>query len=255
MVALTTVAVRAADLTNADAVLNYVLAKTAGYDSYSAAFAENMTMPEDTLQLTGTIAFKRPAQKRKEMRCMPQAQHNLDVVGPDQIMWSEVIIGSTTNVTKMGFQNMPTNHPVAAFMKDAIANMDPNAPFIKEKDRCAFTLLPSVELHGQRMYVLVGELRTDAKLAPEEAAVLLVSMGKQKWFVGQKDGFIYRIEMFDKDGSNTLFSLEYTDVKLDVPLADGLFNYQPAPAANINDISQTILQMMKDSPKSSAAGN
>ena len=57
MVALTTVAVRAADLTNADAVLNYVLAKTAGYDSYSAAFAENMTMPEDTLQLTGTIAF------------------------------------------------------------------------------------------------------------------------------------------------------------------------------------------------------
>ena len=57
MVALATVAVRAAELTNADAVLNFALAKNAGYDCYSAAFAENMTMSEDKLQQTGTIAF------------------------------------------------------------------------------------------------------------------------------------------------------------------------------------------------------
>ena len=204
------------------------------------------------MQLTGTIAFKRPAQMRMEMNGAPQ--HMVMVIGPDQIMWQEVVIGSLTNVMKMDLQNVPTNHPAAAMMKDSFAKMNPSDQLIKAKERYVFTLLPATELDGQQMYVLAGVLRADAKLAPQEAAIL-ANMGKQKIFIGQQDGFFHRMEQFDKAGSNTVLSAEFTNIKLNTPLADNLFNYKPAPNANIIDMSQMILQMMGRPPKPPAAGN
>ena len=250
--ALATVTVRAAELTDADAVMSFAAAKNASYESYTAAFAQNMNMRAMKMQLTGTIAFKRPAQMRMEMNGAPQ--HMVMVIGPDQIMWQEVVIGSLTNVMKMDLQNVPTNLPAAAMMKDSFTRMDPKDQLVKAKDRYAFTLLPATELHGQRMYVLAGELRADAKLAPQEAAVL-AGMGKQKLLVGQEDGFLHRVEQFDKTGSNTLIAMDFTDLKLNTPLADELFIYKPAPGANVIDMLQMFLQMMSRQPKPPTAGN
>ena len=252
VLALATVAARAIELTDADAVLDFASAKNSGYESYTAAFAQNMNMPAMKMQLTGTIAFKQPAQMRLEMSGVPQ--HMLIVIGSDQIMWQEVAIGSLTNVMKIDFQNVPTNHPAAAMMKNSFSKMDPKDQLAKAKDRYAFTLLPATELHGQRMYVLEGELRADAKLAPQEAAVL-TGMGKQKIFIGQQDGFLHRLEQFDKASSNTVLTMEFTDLKFNTPLADNLFMYQPAPDANVIDMSQMILKMMSRSPKPAAVGN
>lgn len=250
--AFVTLSTHAAELTDADAVLNFAAAKTASYDSYSAAFAQDLNMPAMKMQLTGTIAFKRPAQMRMEMSGAPQ--HMVMVIGPDKIMWQEVIIGGLTNVMKLDMQNVPTTHPAATMLKDSFAKIDPKDQIVKAKDRYAFTLLPATELHGQRMYVLAGELRADAKLAPQEAAIL-VNMGKQQLFIGQQDGFLHRLENFDKAGSNTVIAMEFSDIKLNVTLADNLFIYQPAPAANVIDMSQMILKMMSRPPKPPAAGN
>lgn len=252
MVALAAGAGRAAELTDADAVLNFAMAKNAGYESYTAAFAQHMNMPTMKMQLTGTLAFKRPAQIRMEMKGEPQ--NMVMVIGPDKIMWQEVVIGSLTNVMKMDLQNVPTNHPAAAMMKESFAKMDPKEQLAKAKDRYAFTLLPATELDGQRMYVLAGELRGDAKLAPQEAAIL-ANMGNHKIFIGQQDGFLHRMEQFDKAGSNTVMAMEFTNIKLNAPLADNVFVYQPAPAANVIDMTQMILKMMSRPPKTPAAGN
>ena len=249
---LATVAVRAAELTDADAVMSFAAAKNASYESYTATFAQNLNMPAMQMQLTGTIAFKRPAQMRMEMKGAPQ--HMLSVIGPDQIMWQEVAIGGITNVMKMDLQNVPTNHPAAAMMKESFSKRDPKEQLAKSNDRYAFALLPATELDGQRMYVLAGELRSDAKLAPQEAAVL-AGMGKQKIFIGQQDGFLHRIEQFDKAGSNTVISMDFTDLKFNAPLADNLFVYQSAPGANVIDMTQMLLQMMGRPPKAPAAGN
>jgi len=245
-------AARAVELTDADAVLAFAAAKNASYESYTAAFTQSLNMPAMQMQLTGTIAFKRPAQMRMEMNGAPQ--HMVMVIGPDQILWQEVVIGGMTNVMKLDLQNVPTNHPAAAMMKDAFSKMDPKDQLSKAKDRYAFTLLAATELHGQRMYVLSGELRADAKLAPQEAAVL-ATMGKQKLLVGQQDGFLHRLEQFDKAGSNTVLAMDFTELKLNAPLADNLFMYQPAPTANVIDMSQMILQMMSRQPKLPAAGH
>ena len=250
--ALTTIVVRAAELTDADAVMKFAAAKNAGCESYTAAFAQNLNMPAMQMQLTGTIAFKRPAQMRMEMNGAPQ--HMLMVIGPDQIMWQENAIGGMTNVMKMDLQNVPTNHPATAMMKESFSKMDPKEQLAKANDRYAFTLLPATELDGQRMYVLAGELRGDAKLAPQEAAVL-AGMGKQKIFIGQQDGFLHRIEQFDKAGSNTVVVMEFTNIKLNTPLADNLFVYQSAPGANVIDMTQMLLQLMGRPPKAPAAGN
>ena len=251
--ALTTVVARAAELTTADAIMDFAAAKNASYESYTGAFTQSMNMPAMKMQLTGTMWFKRPAQMRMEMSSVPKLQHMVMVIGPDQVVWQEVLIGGVTNVMKMDFQNMPSNHPAATMMKDAFTQMDPKAQLIKVKQRYAFTLLPSTELHGQQMYALAGELRADAKLAPQEAA-MLANMGKQKILIGQQDGFLHRMESFDKTGTNTVMAMEFTDIKLNAPLADELFVYKPAPGANVVDMSQMMLKMMSRSPKPPAAG-
>ena len=249
---LAAVAVRAADLTDADAVMDFAAAKNASYESYTAAFAQTMNMPAMKMQLTGTIAFKRPAQMRMEMSGAPQ--HMVMVIDPNRIMWQEVVIGGMTNVMKMDLQNVPTNHPAAAMMKDSFSKMDPKDQLVKAKDRYTFTLLPATTLHGQRMYVLAGELRADAKLAPQEAAIL-ATMGKQKILIGQQDGFLHRMEQLDQVGTNTVIAMEFTDIKLNPPLAEELFIYRPAYDANVIDMSQMILKMMSRPPNPPAVGN
>ena len=243
-------AARAAELTTADEVLNFALAKNAGYETYSATFAQSMNMAAMQMKLTGTISFKKPAYVRMELAGAPQ--HMLLVIGADQIMWQEVTIGSVTNVMKADLAHIPTNHPAAAMLKNSLNQMDPKEQLSKAKDRYAYTLLPATELSGQRMYVLAGTLRPDAQLAPQEAAVL-ASMGQQKLFIGQDDGFLHRLEQLDKTGTNTVLNMEFTGLKFNVPLENKLFEYRPAPDANVIDFSQIILQMMARPPQPTPA--
>ena len=249
IVVLTAAPVRAAELATADAVLDFAAAKNAGYESYSAAFVQSMNMPAIpdqhipafNKQLTGTIWFKRPAAMRMELASLPQRM--VMVIGPDQIMWQEVIMGGQTNVMKMDLQSVPSNHPAAVMLKDSFKGMDPQAQLARAKERYAFTLLPATVLHSQPMYVLAGEIRPGATLTAQELAVVNY-MGQLKLFIGQQDGFMHRFENLDKAGSNTVLQMEFTDFHFNTPLADKLFVYQPAPNANVIDFAQMLLQML-----------
>ncbi len=242
VLALATVATHAAELTNADAVLDFSVTKNTSYESYTAAFTQSITTP--AMQMTGTLTFKRPAQMRIEMNgALPM----LIVFGSDHIFWQEMIKGGVTNVMKMDLENVPANNPVVAMLKESLTKMDPQAQLIEAKERYAFTYLPSTELHGQRMYVLVGELRADAKLSPQEAA-MAANFGENKLFIGKQDGFMHRFETFDKAGSNVVVALDITNLKLNPPLADELFVYKPATGVHIIDMAQAMLQMMNQPP-------
>ena len=252
MVALATVAVRAADLTNADAVLDFAVAQTAGCESYSAAFVQSTDLPTGQLRQTGTIVFKRPTQMRMEMSLAPQSQHSLVVIGSDQIIWQEVTMSGQTRVMKTDLQNIPTNHPAAAAMKN-FSKWDPESQLVKARDLYSFTLLPASELYGQPMYVLAGELRAAAQLTPSEAA-FLGGLGKQKILIGQQDGFLHRSELFDKVGSNTVYAMEFTDLKRNLPLTDNLFVYQVPRGATVVDMAQVLRQVPNPGPKPPVTG-
>ena len=231
----------AAELTNADAVLDFAVAKNTSYESYTATFTQSSTTP--AMQMTGTLAFKRPAQMRIEATGAPPT---LIIFGSDHIFWQEMINGGVTNVMKIDLRNSPANNPAVVVMKESLTRTDPAAQLVKAKEQCAFTLLPSIELQGQQMYVLVGELRADAKLSRLEA-MWAGLFGKRKLLIGQQDGFMHRFETFDKAGSNVAISLDITNLKFNTPLANELFVYKPAPGANIID-SQALLQMINRPP-------
>ena len=251
VLALVATVARGMELADAAAVLDFAVAKNATYASYSAVFTQSLNMAELKMQLAGTVAFKRPDRLRMEMS--GAQQHMLMVVGTDQLMWQEVAIGGLTNVMKLDCQHTATNHPAATMLRDSFTKMDPQIQLIKAKERYAFTLLPSLELHGQPMYVLAGELRADAKLTAPEAAGL-ANVGKPKIFIGQADGFLHRFEQFDRAGSNTVLALEFYDIQLNPVLADQFFVYHPSPGANIIDMTQMILKMLSRSPKRPVAG-
>ena len=242
VLALATVATHAAELTNADAVLDFAVAKNTSYESYTATFTQSITTP--AMQMTGTLAFKRPSQMRMEMTgALPM----LIVFGSDHIFWQEMVKGGVTNVMKMDLENVPANNPAVTMLKESLTRIDPQAQLVKAKERCTFTLLPSSELQGQRMYVLVGETRADAKLSPQEAA-MAAKFGKHKLLIGQQDGFVHRFEIFDKAGSNVFSTLDITNLKFNTSLADELFVYKPAPGVNVIDMSQALLQIMNRPP-------
>jgi len=244
---LATVVTHAAELTNADAVLDFAVAKTAGYESYSATFAQSLDMPNWKSRETGTIAFKRPAQMRREtsieLNSSPQPQQMVMVIGSDQIVWQQATISGQTKVMKTDLKNSPTNSPVATLMKN-FSRWKPEALLAKAKDQYTFTLLPAAELRGQRMYVLAGELRVTAKPILREA-LAPTDEGKILHFIGQQDGFLHRVEQRDKTGSNTVYLMEFTNLKLNTPLADSLFTYHLAPGANVIDVSQLPFQLLK----------
>ena len=247
VVALATSPVHAAELTNADAVLDCAVAQTAGCGSYSAAFVQNTDLPNGQMRHTGTIVFKRPTQMRMEMSLAPQSQHSLVVIGSDQIIWQEVTMSGQTRVMKTDLQNIPTNHPAAAAIKN-FSKWDPKSQLVKARDLYSFALLSASELHGQPMYVLAGELRTDAKGTPSEVA-FLGGLGQQKILIGKLDGFLHRSELFDKVGSNTVYAMEFTDLKRNLPLTDNLFVYQVPRGATVVDMAQVLRQVPNPGPK------
>jgi len=102
------------------------------------------------------------------------------------------------------------------------------------------------------MYVLVGELRPEIKLAQQQGPVF-VSNGK--YYIGQQDGFMHRVEESASTGSDPVLAVEFSDLKLNVSLADKLFVYQPAPDTKVIDMAQMVLKMMNRQPPPPTGGN
>ena len=235
-------------MTNAEAVLSFALAKQPNYNSFSATLAENINIPGRQMQLTGTIACKHPGRMRMEVTS--PGQHSLMVVGSDRILWQEITGGGQVRVLKLDWQNVPTNFPAAAKLKESFSRLDPQAQLAKAREKYTFKLLPATQWDGQWMYVLLGELRPEVQLDRQQGPV---SVHTGKFFIGQQDGFVYRIEEFADLSNDAVLSVKFSNLKLNPSLADDLFVYRPVLDANVIDMAQVLLKMM-NRPPAPAAG-
>jgi len=228
-----------AELTNADAVLNFAMAQEASFDSFTASLDEAVNLPTRQMQLTGAIAFKRPGRMRMEVTS--PGQHSLMVVGLDRILWQEIAGGGQVRVLKLDWQNVPTNFPTAAKLKESFSRLNPQTQLAKAREKYIFKLLPATQLDGQWMYVLLGEQRPEVRLDRQQGPV---SVHTGKFFIGQQDGFMYRIEEYADVSSAAVLSVKFSNLKLNPALADDLFVYRPALDANVVDLSQMLRKIM-----------
>lgn len=244
-----TLQLHGAELTNATDVLDFALAKTRSYTSFAADLAQSMNMAGAPMKFDGHVQFKRPDRMRVEtvLPVMGQEQRIKAMMGPDKVLWQEIASANRTNVMKLDFQNIPSNHPAAAMLKNPFEKIDPQFQLARLREQYTFDAPVTGELNGQPMYVLTGTLRADAVLIEQEAAMLR-ALGKQKLYLGRQDGLIHRVEQFDRSNTNIAMSMEFTSLKLNPALDDKEFEYQPPAGANVIDMSQTLLQQRPAAP-------
>lgn len=213
-------AAHAGELTTAAAVLEFAAQKTTGYQTFSADLAQTTA---NLPPVTGTFAFKQPALTRMEL-AISATQRVVAVLGSDRVLWQE----TSGPVLKLDLTLIPANHPAAALLKNPFEVVDPHRIIQRIQTDSEQTLTGTTELHGQPMYILDGRRKQPA--------------GRQRAWIGQRDGFLHKLEQYDPGDTNLLMTVEFTNVKFNPDLPDDLFRYRPAPGATVVDMNLILHQ-------------
>ncbi len=239
----------AAELTKAEDIMKYSIEKSESYKTFSADMTQSMSMMGQTMTVAGHMQFKQPALMRFEfqMPMMGQTQSVLGVIGADKVVWQEMHMGSVAQVMKIDFQKIPTNSPASAAIKNPFEGMDPKKQWLAAQEKYDFTLAGTTNLHGQSMYVVIGTPKPDAKWSTQESAVG-ISSARDKVFIGQQDGFLHKMELLEKNGTNLLMSMELKNLRFNIDIPESQFLYKPAPDAQVIDMTQMIQQMSAPPP-------
>lgn len=234
----------------ADAVLTQVATKLEACQTWSADFHQTMDMMGGQMKFTGHMAFKQPRRMRMEMDMpmMGQPGKMLMVLGEDLWMWQQMEIAGQQQVVKINMAVVLSNAMAQAGMDvDPLKMMNPGRQWEQTKKFTNYTLLPDATLDGQPMWVIEGAWKEGAATNRTVAAQVAV-IGKSRLYVGKKDAFVHKTEMFDKANTKVVMTMEFTNLKLNEDLADSLFQYQPPAGARVMDMTSMAGQMNPGAP-------
>jgi outer membrane lipoprotein-sorting protein len=242
----------AAEPRNAEEVLALSLQKSAAYKSFSADFTQTMNMGAMSMKLEGRVYYKQPALMRMEvqMPLLGETQTILAVLDADNVMWQQMYLGQIKRVIKMDMTKIARNGACAG--QDPFQQFDPNKQLADSKDKYNYTLLGTQTLAGNRVYILEGRPRPDAKWTPQEAALANV-IGKSRVHIGAEDGFLRKIEQLDTTGTNVVMTMEFTNVKFNEEFPPEFFVYRPAPDEPVVDMTDIAAQLVGSPPTNTPA--
>jgi hypothetical protein len=97
-------------------------------------------------------------------------------------------------------------------------------------------------LHGQRVYVIEGNLRADLAAAygslPEGKR-----RGRHRVYLGTVDGFVHKVEWFFRGGDRLVRMVEFENVEFNKKLPETLFVYHPPPNLPVIDLNAQFEKM------------
>jgi outer membrane lipoprotein-sorting protein len=232
----------AEELTAIDDVLKFSTEKSETYHSFAADLTQTMNLMGTMMTVGGHMEFKRPALMRYDinMQAMGQSQKILCVMGADKIVWQEMNIGPSRQVMKMDFAKMPTNLPSGSNPFD---KMDPKQQWRAAQEKYDFKLAGADELRGQRMYIVVGTPKPSATWTPQETMVGM-NNAKDRVHIGQQDGFMHKMELIDKTGTNVLMAMDFMNLKFNGEIPDSQFVYKPAADVHVMDMTPMLQQQL-----------
>lgn len=246
--------VQAADLTTAEEVVAFSAEKSAAYKSFSADFTQSMSMMGGTMNVTGHMKFKQPHLMRMDMDMPMMGQNHkmLMVFDAGKIMWQEMEMAGAKRVIKLDFNVISPEAAEAAGVKNPADDMDPKRQWQDAQEKFFFKLIGSDTVHGSPTYVMEGTPKPDAKWSPQETAILQ-NLGKSRYYVGKDDGFMRKMELYDKAGTTVFMAMEFSNLRFNQDLADDTFKYQPATDVQVVDMSAVMKQMVAPPPAQPSA--
>lgn len=231
----------------AQEIMDFSTAKSSGYKTWSADYAQTMTAMGSQMNINGQMIQKQPRKMwmRMDMPMMGQQGKMTMVMGGDGILWQVMDMGSQHQIVKIDMNKITSNATGQAGSKfDPLAQMDPSKQWAASRDMFDFTVAKPQQIDGQAMYVMEGRWK-QAALTNQQAAMAAAMIGSSRVFIGQKDGFLHRMEQFAKSTTNLVMSIEFKSLKFNGEVPDATFVYQPPADAQVMDMTPMMEMQMR----------
>jgi outer membrane lipoprotein-sorting protein len=244
LLAASAVAASAQDLKTTDQIVDFAESKTTGYKTWSADYSQNMSMFGTHMSVNGSVVQKTPHRvwMQLDMPIMGQHSQMTMVMGQDGIMWQVMKMGTQQQIMKMDMNKLGSNVLAQAGAQgNPLDQFDPSKQLETTRGMCDLNIGATVNLEGQPMYVLEGGLKQSA-LTNSQLATMAATVGKTRVFIGKTDGFVHRLEQYDKSQTNMVMAMEFKNLKFNQDVPDSTFAYQPPPDAQVVDMTQMMQQ-------------
>jgi outer membrane lipoprotein-sorting protein len=242
LIITSTTLVGAQELKTPQEIMDFAVSKMATYKTWSADYNQSMSLLGSQMTLKGQVVQKPPHRvwMQLEMPAMGQQGQMTMVMGPDGIMWQVVEMGPRHQIMKMDMNKLSTEAAAKAGMKgNPLDQFDPGKQLETTRSMCDFSPVAAKEIDGQSMYVLDGSWKQGA-LTNQELATITAMVGKTRMFIGQTDGFVHRLEQYDKSKTNIVVAMEFKNLKFNQDVPDSTFVYQPPAGAQVVDMTPMV---------------
>lgn len=235
-------AAAAQDLKTADDVIKFSTEKADTYKTWSADTVQTVSMFQGQMRSTGRVTFKAPELMRMETETPVMGQESAKmsiVLGADGVMWIEVAMAGGKQVMKTDMSQIRSNATAATGLKmDKLTTTNPAKGWVAD-DYMDYVLVKSDTLQGQPMHVLDATWK-QAVLTNQQIAAQARMTPKMRIYIGQKDGFLHKMETVDSTLTNVVSSMEYSNLKFNEDIPDSLFTYEPPPDVPVTEMKQTM---------------
>lgn len=234
-------------LKTAQEIMDFSAAKSSDYQTWSADYTQTMNMLSSQMNMSGQMIQKQPRKMwmHVDMPMMGQQGKMTLVMGADGILWQVMDIGPQHQIMKINMNKIASNTTSQAGSKfDPLAQMDPSKQWAASREMFDFTVGKPQPIDGQAMYVMDGRWKK-AALTNQQTAMAAAMVGSSRVFIGQKDGFLHRMEQFDKSGTNLVMAMEFKNLKFNGEVPDSTFVYQPPADAQVMDMTPMVEMQMR----------
>ena len=235
----------------AQEIMDFSTAKSSGYKTWSADYSQRMNMLGGQMSVDGQMIQKLPHKlwMRANVPMMGQQSKMTMVMGDDGILWEVMDIGPQRQIIKMDMSKVMSNAASQAGIKvNPLEQMDPSKQWENSKQLFDFTVGKPQELDSQPMFVMDGVWK-QAALTNQQMAMLVGMVGKSRVFIGQHDGFLHRMEQFDKSKTNLVMAMEFKNLKFNEDVPDSTFVYAPPADAQVMDMTPMLEMQMRSQSK------
>jgi outer membrane lipoprotein-sorting protein len=238
-------------------VLDFAASKMPTYKTWSADYSQDMNVMGNKVAMNGQVVQKPPHRVWMQvgMPVMGQQTQMTMVMGQDGVIWQAVKMGSQQQVMKMDVNKLDSKALAAAGLKgNPVDQFDPGKQLETTREMCDFNLVGGKELDGQPMYELDGTWKASV-LTNQQMAAEAALVGKTRVFIGQTDGFVHRLEQYDKSQTNLVMAMEFKNLKFNQDVPDTIFVYHPPPNTRVMDITPGGARMSEETapPQAPAA--
>lgn len=238
----------------AQEIMDFADSKMAAYKSWSADYSQSMNVLGSQVAMSGQVVQKSPHGVWMQLDVPVMGQHSqiTMVMNQDGIVWQVVQIGSQRQIMKMDVNKIGSNALAQAGVTgNPLDQFDPRKQLETTRAMCNFNLVKGKEFDSEPMYVLDGTWK-QAAFTDRHMAMAAAMVGKTRLFIGQTDGFIHRMEQYDKSQTNLVVAMELKNLKFNQDVPDSTFVYHPPADARVVDITPMVGAQTQ--PQEGAAG-